>query len=234
MQSVAIITGAGGGIGRATALELARRGFRLVLCGRRRDVLDETLAQSAPAGDGLAVVADVTRPPDVDRLVQQTVAEFGRVDVVVNNAGLAAVRSVEEMTHEEWHAIIDTNLSAAFYLSKAVWPTFKQQNGGAIVNISSQAARDPFPGFAAYGAAKAGMNLLSLSLAREGAKHGIRVYTVAPGAVETKMFRGILSGEQFPTEQTLDPADVARVIGQCVVGDLRFSSGEVIWMHKTM
>src|SRR5206468_11715185 len=123
------------------------------------------------------------------------------------------------MSIDEWRATIDTNLSATFYLSKAAWPILKRQGGGAIVNISSMAARDPFAGFAAYGAAKAGVNLLSLSLAREGAAHGIRVYTVAPGAVETPMFRGIMSRDQFPTEQTLDPADVARVIGQCVGGD---------------
>lgn len=231
MNSVAIITGGGGGIGRATAVELAGRGYRLALCGRRRETLEET---AKLAGEGLAIVADLTRPQDVERIVEQTVDELGRVDVVVNNAGFAPVASVEEMSIADWHATIDTNLSAAFFMSKAVWPIFKRQGGGAIVNISSMASRDPFPGFAAYGAAKAGVNLLSLSLAREGAKSGIRVYTVAPGAVETAMFRGILSKEQYPPENTLDPADVARVIGQCVAGDLRFTSGEVIWVRKTV
>ena len=147
---------------------------------------------------------------------------------------MAPVVSIPEMSVQQWKDVIETNLSAAFYLAKAAWPAFSRQRQGAIVNVSSLSSRDPFPGFAAYGAAKAGINLLSLSLAREGAPHNIRVYTVAPGAVETEMFRGILSPEQFPTEQTLDPAEVARVIGQCVAGDLRFTSGEVIWMHKTV
>jgi 3-oxoacyl-[acyl-carrier protein] reductase len=182
----------------------------------------------------MAITADVTRPADIDRIVNQAISEFGRIDVIVNNAGLAPVRGIEEMPIEQWHAVIDTNLSAAFYLSKAVWPIFKRQGGGAIVNISSLAARDPFAGFAAYGAAKAGLNLLSLSLAREGASHNIRVYTVAPGAVETEMFRGIMNEQQFPPERTLDPAEVAKVIAQCVNGDLRFTSGEVIWVHKTV
>jgi NAD(P)-dependent dehydrogenase (short-subunit alcohol dehydrogenase family) len=101
-----------------------------------------------------------------------------------------------------------------------------------IVNVSSLAARDPFPGFFAYGAAKAGLNLLGLSLARQGASIGVRVCTVAPGAVETPLFRSLMTPEQFPTENTLSPEDVARVIGQCATGDLRFTSGEVIWMHK--
>src|SRR4029079_9090658 len=107
--------------------------------------------------------------------------------------------------------VIDTNLSSAFYLAKALWDTFKKQHAGCIVNISSMAARDPFPGFLAYGAAKAGLNLLSLVLAREGAQHVIRSYAIAPGAVETEMFRPIMSKEQWPSEKTLDPADVARV-----------------------
>jgi NAD(P)-dependent dehydrogenase (short-subunit alcohol dehydrogenase family) len=230
MNQVAIITGAGGGIGRATAVELVGRGYRVALVGRRLETLAETTRACASA---LPIVADVTKPDDITRVVDQTHRDLGRIDVVVNNAGFAPVRSVEEMSLDEWRTTIDTNLSAAFYLSKAVWPIFKRQGGGAIVNVSSMAARDPFDGLGPYGAAKAGLNLLSLSMAREGAKHGIRVYTVAPGAVETAMLRGVVSHEQFPTEQTLDPADIARVIAQCVAGDLRFTSGEVIWVHKT-
>jgi NAD(P)-dependent dehydrogenase (short-subunit alcohol dehydrogenase family) len=228
---VAIITGAGSGIGRATAIALASKGYRLTLCGRRTSPLHET---AKLAGNGLTVAADVTQPSDIDRIVENTLSEFGRIDAVVNNAGLAPVCSVEEMSIENWHAVIDTNLSAAFYLSKAVWPIFKRQGGGAVVNLSSIAARDPFPGFLAYGTAKAGLNLFSLALAREGANIGVRVYTIAPGAVETEMFRGIMNPEQFPTERTLQPADVARIIVQCIAGDLQFTSGEVIWMHKTI
>jgi NAD(P)-dependent dehydrogenase (short-subunit alcohol dehydrogenase family) len=228
---VAIITGAGSGIGRATAIALSQSGYRLALCGRRESTLHET---AKLAGGGLIIPADVTNPDDITRIVETTVTKFGRVDAIVNNAGVAPVQSVEEMSIEDWHVVIDTNLSAAFYLSKAVWPVFKRQGGGAVVNLSSLAARDPFPGFAAYGAAKAGLNLFSLSLAREGAKIGVRVYTIAPGAVETEMFRGVMTAEQFPTERTLQPVDVAQTIVQCVAGDLQYTSGEVIWMHKTI
>jgi NAD(P)-dependent dehydrogenase (short-subunit alcohol dehydrogenase family) len=229
-SSVAIITGAGSGIGRATAIELAKsHGHRVALCGRRRGPLEETARLS---GDGLVIEGDVSKADDVARLVEQTLAEFGRIDVIVNNAGFAPVRTVEELSVDEWRSILDTNLSAAFFVIKAVWPIFKRQGGGVIVNISSLAARDPFAGLGAYGAAKAGLNLLSLALAREGAADHIRVYTVAPGAVETQMLRGIVSREQLPADQTLDPADVARVIAQCAVGDLRYTSGEVIWVHK--
>jgi NAD(P)-dependent dehydrogenase (short-subunit alcohol dehydrogenase family) len=153
---------------------------------------------------------------------------------VVNNAGLAPVRPILEMTPDEWRAVIDTNLSAAFYLTRAAWPAFEKQRGGVVVNVSSAAARDPFPGFAAYGAAKAGLNLFGLSAAREGARIGVRVHTVAPAATETAMFRGLMTAEQYPPEKTLDPSDVAGVIADCVTGSLRYTSGEVIYVHKTL
>ena len=138
------------------------------------------------------------------------------------------------MTLEQWHAIVDTNLSAAFYTTRAAWPAFEKRGGGVIVNISSAAARDPRPGFAAYGAAKAGLHLLGLVSAREGDKMGLRVHTLAISATETAMFRKLVSTEKWPTEKTLKPEDVADVILQCVRGDLRYASGEVIYLHKTV
>ena len=231
-EPVAVITGAGRGIGRATAVELAGAGYRVVLAGRDRESLEETL--HAIGGRGLAMPTDVTRPAEVGRLIAAALDAFGRVDVLVNNAGLAPVRSVKEMTPEEWRAVIDTNLSAAFYATRAAWPAFERQGRGVVVNISSAAARDPFAGFAAYGAAKAGLTLFGLAAAREGAPVGIRVHTIAPGAVETGMFRQIRTADEWPADKTLDPADVARVVLQCVRGDLRHASGEVIYLSKTV
>lgn len=229
---VAIITGAARGIGRATATELKRGGYDVVLVSRTKKALDE--AAHEIDGGAVAFPADVTEPHEVDALVAETLSRFGRIDAVVNNAGLAPVVSVKDMSIDRWRAVIDTNLSAAFYLSRAVWPTFEKQQSGVIVNISSLASRDPFPGFAAYGAAKAGLNLFGLALAREGQPINVRVHTVAPGSVETPMFRGIMSAEQWPTDKTLDPVEVARVVASCIDGDLRHTSGEVIYLHKTL
>jgi NAD(P)-dependent dehydrogenase (short-subunit alcohol dehydrogenase family) len=120
-----------------------------------------------------------------------------------------------------------------FYMARAVWPMFRRQQEGVMVNISSMAARDPFAGLGAYGAAKAGVNVLSLALAREGAAMGVRVHTIAPGATETAMFRSIRTVEQYPAEKTMRPEEVARVICQCIAGDLRYTSGEVIYLNKT-
>src|SRR5258705_2202588 len=179
---VTIITGAGRGIGKAIALELSNRGHRVALASRNQQELQAVAAQAQTA---IVVPADVTRVDDVQMLVDKTLASFGRIDAVVNNVGLAPVAKVDELSVEQWHAVINTNLSSAFYLARAVWATFKEQHSGCIVNISCVASRDPLPGFLAYGAAKAGLNLMSLVLAREGAEHGIRSYAIAPGAVET-------------------------------------------------
>jgi NAD(P)-dependent dehydrogenase (short-subunit alcohol dehydrogenase family) len=230
-QPVAIISGAGRGIGRATAVELAGRGYRLVLLSRSEPELSET---AKLAGNGLALRTDVTRFEQVQTAVGTTVQHFGRIDAIVHCAGLAPVRTIPETSIEQWHAVIDTNLSAAFYLCKAAWPIFQRQRAGVVVNLSSQSARDPFPGFAAYGTAKAAVNLFGLSAAREGQSIGVRVHTIAPGAVETGMFRQIMTPEQYPSDKTLEPADVARVIANCIAGDLRYSSGEVIYLHKVL
>ena len=230
-RPVAVITGAGRGIGRATALDLHRRGFDLVLVARTESDLRETDASAG--GTALCVPADVSRPESADTIVSRTLQIFGRVDALVHAAGVAPMLDVEQITPERWREVIDTNLSAAVYLARAVWPRFKAQGSGVIVNVSSFSARDPFPGLAAYAAAKGGVNLLSLALARAGAAHGIRVHTVAPAAVETEMFRKLVPHEKYPTERTLAPADVAHVIGLCVAGDLRYASGEVIWLQKS-
>jgi NAD(P)-dependent dehydrogenase (short-subunit alcohol dehydrogenase family) len=222
-------------------MELGRGGYDLILVARSGEELAETVrlveAEAPRGGAGntqaVAAPADVTRADAVEGVVRAAVERFGRLDAVVHCAGMAPVRSIGEMTPDEWHAVIDTNLSAAFYLCRAAWPVFERQRGGVVVNISSLSARDPFPGFAAYGAAKAGLNLFGLSAAREGERIGVRVHTIAPGAVETAMFRRLATPEQWPAEKTLDPADVAKTIAACVRGDLRYTSGEVIYLHKT-
>ena len=225
----ALITGAGRGIGRAVALELAGAGYRLALAARTKEQLDETVRL---AGGGLGIVADVSDSKQVEQLVQTTYERYRRIDAIVHCAGIAPVRPIEQMSIEEWHQVIDTNLSAAFYLCHWAWPIFRKQGGGVVVNVSSVAARDPFDGFAAYGAAKAAVNLFGLSAAREGARIGVRVHTVAPAATETQMFRQLMTPEQYPPDKTLSPADVANVILQCIRGDLRYTSGEVIYVHK--
>jgi 3-oxoacyl-[acyl-carrier protein] reductase len=229
-QLAAIVTGAGRGIGRAVAVQLAGLQYRIAAVSRTVKELEETVHLCH--GRAEAMQADVSQPQQVERVVKQAMEQFGRIDAVVHCAGVALGRGAAEMSVEEWRSSIDTNLSAVFYLSRLVWPIWKKQGGGVMVNVSSIAARDPFAGLGSYGAAKAGVNLLGLALAREGKADNIRVHTVAPGATETKMLRSLISRDNLPQEHVLDPADVARVIVQCIRGDLSPTSGEVIYLHK--
>jgi NAD(P)-dependent dehydrogenase (short-subunit alcohol dehydrogenase family) len=227
---VAIITGAGRGIGRATAMALSRAGYGLVLTSR---TAGEVEAVAREAGNAVAVPGDVTDPAHCQRVVEVALERFGRLDALVNNAGYAPVLDVAATTPEQWRGVIDTNLSATFYLARAVWPVFARQHSGVIVNVSSVSARDPAPGLTAYAAAKGGLNTLGLSLAREGAGLGVRVHTVAPSSTETALFRAAFGDGPVPDDQILTPADVAEVIVHCLTGHLRYTSGEVIYVHKS-
>jgi NAD(P)-dependent dehydrogenase (short-subunit alcohol dehydrogenase family) len=241
----ALVTGASRGIGRAAAVALAKLGYRLALVARTDADLRETARLTQlPEGDTLLLPLDLTDPAQAQSAIEQAVARFGRLDALVNVAGLAPVRSIAETSVDDWRAVLDTNLSAAFYLTRFAWPHLKAaasaaaaaapDRHSAIVNISSLASRDPFPGFAAYGAAKAALNIFGLVAAREGQADRIAVHTIAPGAVETEMFRAIMTPEQYPRDKTMTPDDVADVIAQCVTGRIAHTRGEVIYLHKVL
>ena len=228
---VVIVTGASRGIGRATARMLSSKNWRVALVARSTDHLNEA---ASGLSNALTISVDIAKGSSVaDQIVGEVRERFGRIDALVNNAGYAPLLSLEQTTDQVWRDAIDVNLSAAFWSTRSCWPEFKKQGGGVVVNVSSAAARDPFPGFIAYGAAKAAINNLSLSLAREGAKDAIRVHCIAPGATETEMFRSLPGMASFPSESTMSPDDVARVIVQCLSGELAHTSGEVIYLHKS-
>lgn len=228
-RPLAVITGAGRGIGRAIAMEFGRRGYQLLLTARTKRELADT---ARLAGGGTILAGDVTSVGHAKKLVAKAMAIAGRIDVLVNNAGYAPALSMEEISIEEWEKILATNLSAAFYLSKFAWPVMVKQGGGVIVNISSVASRDPFPGLGPYGAAKAGLNLFGMDLARQGKEHGIRVHTLVLGAVETQMLRKLVTRKQLPVEQTLRPEDVSKAVYACMNGALAHTSGEVVYLRR--
>jgi NAD(P)-dependent dehydrogenase (short-subunit alcohol dehydrogenase family) len=240
---VAVVTGAGSGIGRAVAVALAGKGFVVVVVGRTAGPLEETAGLLAAAGGrGVPMPADVSKREQVEEVIRRTAGELGRVDVLVNNAGFAPAVPIAELSPEVWREILDTNLSSVFYATRAAWPVMAGQAvspvtgaRGVIVNISSMASKDPFPGLGAYGVAKAGVNLLSLATAREGQAAGIRVLCVAPAAVETPMFRQLVAGmggPEIPTETILRPEDVAGVVMEGVMGALRHCAGETVFVHR--
>lgn len=183
---VAVITGGGTGIGRASALVLAERGADVVLAGRRVEPLKDTASEIEALGrKALTVPTDVTSPEDCQALVDSTLAEFGRLDVLLNNAGGGATKSLMKWTDDEWRQVLDLNLSSAWYLSRAAAKPMIAQGKGSIVNISSGASLLAMPQAAAYGAAKAGLNNLTGSMAAAWTRKGVRVNCIACGAVRT-------------------------------------------------
>ncbi len=232
---VAIITGAGSGIGRAAAIALARLGYAVVLVGRREASLLETLAATG-SPPGLAHVADVGDTAAATGVIAATQAKFGRVDVLVNNAGVGRSIPITQTTIADVEEAWRVNTLGAAALMLAAWPVFVRQHSqplwagraGCVVNVSSMVSFDPFPGFFAYACSKAGMDLLSASAAKEGAAVGVRVFCVNPGAVETPMLRASFDEAMISRADTLDAAVVADVISACVRGDLDDRVGQRI------
>ncbi len=244
-MQVVIITGGGSGIGAATAQKLLARGDCVLIAGRDGEKLNALAkAHTGLPGDIACCPADVSKPEDVQRIINHAVQWKGRIDAVINGAGVAPMLPTFDMTNEQWRDIIDINLSSVFYMTRAVWPVFEKQfaalkesgkspeEAGVIINISSQAARDPFAGLAAYGAAKAGVNLLTRATAHEGRDIGVRVIAIAPGAVDTPMFRSLPIASKVPARDILNPTSLAEAILAAIDGGLRYATGETIYIHR--
>ena len=231
---VAIVTGAGSGIGRATGILLARSGYHLTLVSRSRDKLEETADLAGQtAAPGVACFVAPTDLRDVtatSTLAQQTFERFGRLDAIANVAGDAPMMPIEQVTPDAWRYCIDVNLSAVVHLTASAWPIFRAQGSGVIVNISSMASIDPFPGLAIYAAAKAGLNMFTQCTAQEGQPIGVKAVAIAPGAVETPMLRALFDEDTIPPNNTLDPDEVAKMIMDCITGERAFEPGETIAM----
>jgi 3-oxoacyl-[acyl-carrier protein] reductase len=220
---VALVTGGSRGIGRAVAEEFAARGATVVVQFRAdRRAADDTLARLGPGGHR-AAQADLADPGQARALVGLVVEELGRVDVLVNNAGIYEAQPILGIGYEEWQRIwrrtIDTNLLGPANLIHAVAPHMVAAGGGRIVNVSSRGAFRGEPSHPAYGASKAGLNSLGQSMARALGPHGIIVTTVAPGYVETDMAAPFLDGPggdairaQSPLNRVATPQEVARVV----------------------
>jgi 3-oxoacyl-[acyl-carrier protein] reductase len=230
MSRIVVITGSTRGIGLATALEFLKNGDRVVIfCRHQRHVEQATdrLRRLADSQKVLGLVGDVRKGEDVRRIVRDCLKRFGRLDVLVNNAGIAAYKEIEKTTERQWDDIMNTNLKGTFLFMREVLPAMKKQGRGIIINISSLLGAAGMANFSAYCASKFGVIGLTQSVADETAETGIRIYAVLPGAVNTKLNKDL--GLDMKPSELLQPEDVAREIFQLAEGRKR--SGQSIEVY---
>jgi 3-oxoacyl-[acyl-carrier protein] reductase len=214
---VAIVTGASRGIGKATALALASQGAAVVVnYASSSGAADAVVAEiTGMGGQAIALKADVSQEAEVEAMVAQTIAQFGRIDVLVNNAGITRDTLLLRMKLEDWQAVIDLNLTGVFLCTRAVSKVMLKQKSGRIINITSVAGQMGNPGQANYSAAKAGVIGFTRTVARELASRGITVNAVAPGFIATDMTDGLAAEPilaMIPLNRYGQPEDIAGMI----------------------
>ena len=217
---VAIVTGAGSGIGKASALALLKEGYSVALAGRRKDLLEETAAESKTGSRALAVPTDVADPAAIKALFAKTVDAFGRLDVVFNNAGMGAPAvPLEDLTYEQWKAVVDVNLTACFLCTQEAFRIMKSQTprGGRIINNGSISAHTPRPNSAPYTSTKHAITGLTKSTALDGRKYDIACGQVDVGNAETPLTARMKTGVPQPNgsveiEPVMDVEHVARAV----------------------
>ena len=236
----AVITGGGTGIGQAIALAFAREGAQVAVAGRRKEKLDETLHLLQRAGcSALALECDVTKAADTQRVVKSAEDAFGKVNVLVNNAGALSVSTVENITEEDWDRVMATNVKGPFLMSRAALPAMRRAGGGSIINVGSVLGIVAIRDRAAYCASKGGVSMLTKAMALDHAQDNIRVNCVCPSIVESDMTRNLFAetevGQQaresrlasIPLGRFGKPADIAGLT-------VFLASEESSWMTGTV
>jgi len=238
---VAIVTGAGRGIGRAIALKLAGVGAKVVVS----DILEEEAKAvareiKAKGGQGLAVAADVSSPEGVSGMVEATLKAYGRIDILVNNAGIARDQILLRMPEEDWDRVLDVDLKSVFLCTKAVLRHMLKARWGRVISLSSIAAQVGNPGQANYSAAKAGVIGFTRTVASEVGSHGVTVNAIAPGFIETEMTRKIDEERRqeikkhIPMNRFGTPEDVAGVVAFLASEEAGYITGQVLSVNGGM
>jgi NADP-dependent 3-hydroxy acid dehydrogenase YdfG len=234
--NVALITGASAGIGAATAIALASEGAYVALAARREDRLSD-LAQKIEATGGkvLVVATDVTNEAQVQDLIAKTKETFGRIDILINNAGIALTGAIADANTDDWRRMIDVNILGVMYATHAVLPILIEQKSGHIVNISSVAGRTVRVGIGAYNLTKWGVNAFSEALRLEVTPHNIRVTIIEPGMVNTEIVTHISDPVAHQKSQALrqsitplESEDVAAAIAYAVTQPPRVNVNEIL------
>lgn len=220
-QKVALITGAGQGMGKAVAITLGQQGAQIAVNDRNKDAAEDTASELQKLGiQAITVPADVTQKHDVQNMIQKTTNHFGNLHILINNAGILYPTPVIDIPEDEWDRVIDVNLKGTFLCSQAVLPTLQKNNWGRIVNFSSTAGKNiSTVGGAHYTAAKAGILGFTRHLAKEVAQHNITVNAVCPGLIDTDMVRNTIDparqqayANSFPISRLGKPEEVADLV----------------------
>ncbi len=234
---VAIVTGGSAGIGRATALLFSREGARVVVSDCHEDAGMETVRSiEESGGDGLFVPTDVSKPDQVQAMVERALHEYDGIDILFNNAGILFMGTVLETDLKNWTRVMDINLTGTFLCSRSVLPHMIERGGGSIINMtSSTGAHDAAPNIAAYVASKGGVALLTKCMAIDHAKDKVRVNAIAPGPTDTDMLRDNLTREQleafqntFPMKRLGKPEELAHAVLFLASDEASFVTGAII------
>lgn len=236
VDKVALVTGAGRGIGKAIAIALAREGAKVIVNDVDIQIAETVVGEIKSLGrESLAIQADVSDSKEVNQMIDLTIKKFGRFDILINNAAIIKRGSIEELKEDDWDRVIDVNLKGTFNCMKAVVGIMKKQKYGKIVNISSIAGKiGDLASALCYGASKAGMICLAKSLARELAPYNINVNVVAPHAIKTDMSKEWSEEKRkniianIPLGRMGEPEDIAEAVVFLVSDKAKFITGEVL------
>lgn len=231
-EKLALVTGASRGIGKACAIELAKAGYDVIInYAGNVEAADKTVEEIKALGvEAEAYKFDVSNKEEVDNSIAQIVEKYGRIDVLVNNAGITRDGLFMRMSDENWNAVINTNLSSAFFVSQPVVKVMMKQRSGAIVNMASVVGVSGNAGQANYSAAKAGLIGLTKTLAKELGSRGIRVNAVAPGFINTDMTKDLDTSkftDFIPLKRLGEPEDIAKAVKFLAV-DAQYVTGQVL------
>jgi NAD(P)-dependent dehydrogenase (short-subunit alcohol dehydrogenase family) len=226
--NTALVTGSGRGIGKETAVLLAAKGLNVIVCSRTQTEIDNVLREikSLEGGNAMGKRCDVSIASDVNNLVEEVLKKYGRIDVLINNAGISYVKKLIDTTEMEWDQTLDINLKGPFLLCKASVPHMMKNNLGVIINVSSGAGKVGFEDISAYCASKFGLMGLTESLTWEVANYNIRVMTICPGEVATKMQENVDSSYyQSNKDNMIQPKTVAEKIVEMVFDYNKYRNG---------
>ncbi len=227
-MNIALVTGGGRGIGKETAILLAKKGLNVVICSRTQKEIDSVIKEIKSIGNNQIIgrKCDVSVSDEVNSLVKEVLDNYGRIDVLINNAGITYVKKLIDTTEEEWDRMLNINLKGVFLFSKAIVPHMIKNNFGVIINVSSGAGKVGFEDISAYCASKFGMMGLAESLAWEVANYNIRVMSICPGEVATRMQEDVDPHYyELNKHKMLHPRTVAEKITDMVFDDKEYRNG---------